>query len=694
MSKTVGNLFVRLALQSNDYVKGLAAANKAANKTMRDINREFKSVERAAEPFKKAAIAAAASATAIAYAAARMMSSVVKTGDSFADMSRQTGIAVEELSALSYASQIAGADIDMVQRGLRILVGNMQDMKHGTGEARKTFKELGIEVTTTDGALRKSTDVMFEVADRLASIKNETQQIAYAQEIFGSRYGQYLLPLFRDGSRALRDQYDQAKRVGAVWSTEDALAADAFSDSLVALKASVGGLQKQFGILAAQELKQYVDRGTEAVIMARQWAEAHRDIIRQKIDTTLTGIGDALEWIREHKDTLKTALEFAVAGYATTKIANLATALWGLAGALKVVAATPISLGVLVGGHAALGGYMVAKRKEEERPLVSQFFSGQKYRTPKEQSVKPFAAPSTADLLGFYGYGRTPAVAMTPPPAGGGGAGAGGTLYGKFADKEFEYWATREKKWIADIEANRKADIESAKEHAGKIIDFRREIQEKQIELTRTGFDRDRMLERLRFNEEATSYGTQYDLIELAREKHQMNMELIAQAESQQMIDRAAQFGMFWGDMLVGVVQQAGNSFDNVVRLFDQMIKKMLIKATVSGILGFIFSGGNPAAGMAAARGSFGIPGMAGGGMVYKPTLAVIGERGPERVLNSRETRAYNSGGGGYIDNSNLTIVIGEGTRGMNVEEIARVVDRVIRERKSKEFEKFKREIA
>jgi len=51
-----------------------------------------------------------------------------------------------------------------------------------------------------------------------------------------------------------------------------------------------------------------------------------------------------------------------------------------------------------------------------------------------------------------------------------------------------------------------------------------------------------------------------------------------------------------------------------------------------------------------------GLVGMDSGGMVYKPSLALIGESGPERVLNPAETRRYNSSS--TDDHSNVEINI------------------------------------
>jgi len=190
MSKTVGNLFVKLALDSTKFTNDVHALQRAANKMSREITRDFKALDRAAEPFKRLGIAAAATATAITYAAARTINSVVKQGDAFADMSKQTGISTERLSEMAFAAQLVGTDIDGVQRGMRALVANMTDVSRGTGTARKTFEELGIRVALTDGSLRSSTDVMFDVADALAKVKNETQPVAYVRVRCGSWFGQ------------------------------------------------------------------------------------------------------------------------------------------------------------------------------------------------------------------------------------------------------------------------------------------------------------------------------------------------------------------------------------------------------------------------------------------------------------------------------------------------------------------------
>jgi len=106
-----------------------------------------------------------------------------QTGDMFDKMSLRIGVSVEELSAISYASQIAGTDITMMEKSLRYLSDKMLEVKRGTGEARQTFEELGIEVMDSNGKFKSLTGMLVEIADKVSALEDETLKAAYASDI-------------------------------------------------------------------------------------------------------------------------------------------------------------------------------------------------------------------------------------------------------------------------------------------------------------------------------------------------------------------------------------------------------------------------------------------------------------------------------------------------------------------------------
>ena len=188
-----------------------------------------------------------------------------------------------------------------------------------------------------------------------------------------------------------------------------------------------------------------------------------------------------------------------------------------------------------------------------------------------------------------------------------------------------------------------------------------------------------------------------YDIMEKAFQVHNDKIKAIEQDSTQAMIDQSAAFGVYWGDMMTSVVEQAGNSFSNVAKMFSQMIEKMVIKAAVAGLLGYLVGGTAGAkAAASAALGFPSIPGKASGGLVTSPSIIRIAENGPERVLNPIQTREYDRGVGKsivYHDNSSLTVQITGNAEMLTIADLTTKLNRVVRDRKSVEFEKLRKAV-
>lgn len=125
-------------------------------------------------------------------------------------------------------------------------------------------------------------------------------------------------------------------------------------------------------------------------------------------------------------------------------------------------------------------------------------------------------------------------------------------------------------------------------------------------------------------------------------------------------VNRALErFGGALYDVSSGAIGAITNAIRTMVSWIDKAIDKFteLVKKVKSvpggGTIGNIVKGAIPGAGL--------IPGLASGGIVTKPTLAVIGEAGPEAVLPL--------GRGGTIPGAgmNVTIVMPPGTDGADV---------------------------
>jgi hypothetical protein len=216
--------------QFAEKAKGAAARVKGA----------FSGIGKTIGDNKLAFAALGAAAVAAAKQLAGFFLSAVSAADRTAKLSQQLGISTEELSALNYQAQLAGMSTEDLAGSLKIFSRNMTDAANGTGGAVQAFKALGLETKNTDGTLKSQTQLMGEISDKFAETADGAGKTALAMDIFG-RSGASMIPLLNQGSAALAEQTEEAKRLGIVLDSDTGKKAEAFNDAMFRMKQSAQG---------------------------------------------------------------------------------------------------------------------------------------------------------------------------------------------------------------------------------------------------------------------------------------------------------------------------------------------------------------------------------------------------------------------------------------------------------------------
>ena len=166
----------------------------------------------------------------------------IDTGDQLNKLSQKTGIAVEKLSELAYAGDLADVNLESLATGIKKLSVNMAEAATNTNsKAAEAFKALGVAVKDSNGNLRSSDAVMADLADRFASMKDGAGKTALAVALFG-KAGADLIPLLNQGGQGLADMADEAKKLGLVMTGETAKNAEEFNDNVKKLSLSTSAL--------------------------------------------------------------------------------------------------------------------------------------------------------------------------------------------------------------------------------------------------------------------------------------------------------------------------------------------------------------------------------------------------------------------------------------------------------------------
>ncbi|NVM23844.1 MAG: phage tail tape measure protein, partial [Desulfobacterales bacterium] len=249
----------------------------ATTKSTNSISQRFKAMAPGIQKIGKTMTIAGGVITG---ALAACLYKAVAVGDELDKMSKRTGVAVEELSALKYAAEISGTELGTVENSLRFLARAMDDTSKGTGEAKDAFEKLGISVTDIQGNLRPTVEVMKEAATKIAGMTNETEKVSAATDIFGSRYGTELLPLLKEGGEGIEDLMNKAKNLGLVISTEAATKAAEFNDRMTEMKSSLGALSLKIGDVLIPAIKPLVEEITKIIGKMSKWTQEHPQLTK------------------------------------------------------------------------------------------------------------------------------------------------------------------------------------------------------------------------------------------------------------------------------------------------------------------------------------------------------------------------------------------------------------------------------
>ena len=179
-----------------------------------------------------------------------------KDADELNTLSKQTGIATDELQKMQYASDLIDVDVDTI-------TGSLKKMKKGLDSNADAFEELGV-ATKENGQFRDVTDIFYDTVEALSQIPNETERDIKAMEIFG-KSADDLAGIIDDGGASLKSLGEEAENLGVIISDEDLQKANELNDTLDTLKAEIMPTIAQLGVEIAEAIMPYLPAIKEAI---------------------------------------------------------------------------------------------------------------------------------------------------------------------------------------------------------------------------------------------------------------------------------------------------------------------------------------------------------------------------------------------------------------------------------------------
>lgn len=257
----------REIISTENELKNLETAAGKANATMSQVAAVADNVAAGAS---KVASATRGMSTAAAGALAGiggMAYSAVTTADDLNTLAKQSGFTTAELQKMKYAQDMIDVSMEDITSSAQKLKKNMGSESGGVADA---FARLGVSVRDSNGEMRDSTDVYWEVISALGQVANETERDQLAMTLLG-KGADSLAGIIDDGGAALRAYGDDAERLGLILSQDTLDGLNQVNDKIDETKAKAQATLAVAGAKSVEALLPVIDQIVAMIANVLNW---------------------------------------------------------------------------------------------------------------------------------------------------------------------------------------------------------------------------------------------------------------------------------------------------------------------------------------------------------------------------------------------------------------------------------------
>jgi hypothetical protein len=149
--------------------------------------------------------------------------------DELAKSSARLGLTVNELQSLEFAAGQTGVSSQELAKGLERFSRSIGETANGIGIAKRSFEDLGISVTNSEGQIKPTRELLGEVSDRLKDVQDPAERVRIAFDLFG-RSGTKLINTLKGGNEELTALQERFNEVTIQLTGEQAAAVEAAND--------------------------------------------------------------------------------------------------------------------------------------------------------------------------------------------------------------------------------------------------------------------------------------------------------------------------------------------------------------------------------------------------------------------------------------------------------------------------------
>lgn len=200
---------------------------------------------------------------------AKKLASATKEAAAFADevltLSAKTNISTDALQGYMYAAELVDVSVETITKSMQRNIRSMGSAADGTAQYANAYKQLGVAVQDSNGDLRDSQEVFWELIDALGQMTNETERDEIAMTLLG-KSAQDLNPLIEAGADRMRELADEAASVGFIMSGETLSALGSLDDQLQRLDGAATAAKNALGAALAPMFENLAEKATNALI--------------------------------------------------------------------------------------------------------------------------------------------------------------------------------------------------------------------------------------------------------------------------------------------------------------------------------------------------------------------------------------------------------------------------------------------
>lgn len=240
----------REIISTTQDVERLEDAANQSNVALEQVGAVAKKVADGANKVADATRGLSAAAGGALVAIGGMAYKAATTADDLNTLAKQSGFTTAELQKMQYAGDLIDTSMDDITSSAIKLKKNMISTSSTVTEA---FSTLGVSVRDSNGELRDSTTVYWEIINALSQVENGTERDTLAMTLLG-KSADNLAGIIDDGGQALRQLGDEAEQAGLIMSQETLDNLNEVNDKIDTVKAKAQGTLAVTGAKAMEAL--------------------------------------------------------------------------------------------------------------------------------------------------------------------------------------------------------------------------------------------------------------------------------------------------------------------------------------------------------------------------------------------------------------------------------------------------------